>query len=141
MTEIKFFFNVEHKMAFACRLAKKAYDGGRKLVVYAPQESMADEFDRMLWSFSKHTFIPHVRASHPLSASTPIIVAHSEGDFSHSEALLNLGDAPPPFFSRFQALREIVLADEEDRARARVRAKYYRSRGFEVTHQDVAVNG
>lgn len=141
MTEIKFFFNVDDKMAFACRLAKKAYDGGRKLVVYAPTPAMADEFDRALWTFSQLSFVPHVKASHALAPETPIVIALDDVNLSHHEALLNLGDDPPPFFSRFDALREVVLADDDDRNRARERARFYKARGFAVTHQDVKVNG
>jgi hypothetical protein len=48
---------------------------------------------------------------------------------------------PPPFFSRFDALREVVLPDDDDRARARDRARFYKSRGFEVTHMDLKANG
>ena len=141
MTEIKFFFNVDSKMNFACKLAKKAYDDGRKLVVYAPTPALADEFDRTLWTFSRLSFVPHVKASHALAAETPIVIVHDDAGLSHHEALLNLGDNPPPFFSRFNALREVVLADEEDRSRARVRARFYKSRGFKVTHVDMKEHG
>lgn len=128
-------------MNFACKLAKKAYDGGRKLVVYAPSPALADEFDRALWTFSQLSFVPHVKASHALAAETPIVIAHDDSSLPHHEALLNLGNEPPAFFSRFEALRELVLADDEDRARARERARFYKSRGFDVTHMDVKVHG
>ena len=141
MTEIKFFFNVDNKMNFACKLAKKAFDGGRRLVVYAPTPALADEFDRALWTFSQLSFVPHVKAGHVLAAETPIIIAQDEGELPHHEALLNLGDEPPSFFSRFSALREVVRADDADRARGRERARFYKSRGFDVTHQDVKANG
>ena len=141
MTEIKFFFNVDNKMNFACKLAKKAYEGGRKLVVYAPTPELANDFDRALWTFSQLSFVPHVKANHALAAETPIVIAHDDSGLAHHEALLNLGDEPPPFFSRFDALREVVLADDEDRARARERAKFYKSRGFDVTHMDMKENG
>ena len=141
MTEIKFFFNVDNKMNFACKLAKKAYDGGRKLVVFAPTAALADEFDRTLWTFSQLSFVPHVKAGHALAADTPIVIAHDDAGLSHHEALLNLGDDPPPFFSRFNALREVVLADDDDRARARERARFYKARGFDVTHLDVRDHG
>ena len=138
MTEIKFFFNVDNKMAFACKLAKKAYDGGRKLVVYAPTPKLADDFDRLLWTFSQLSFVPHVKASHALAAETPIVIAHDDTGLAHHEALLNLGDEPPQFFSRFDQLREVVSTDEDDRGFARERLKFYKSRGFEIVHEDMA---
>ena len=138
MTEIKFFFNVDNKMAFACKLAKKAYDGGRKLVVYAPTPKLADDFDRLLWTFSQLSFVPHVKASHVLAAESPIVIAHDDSGLAHHEALLNLGNEPPHFFSRFDQLREVVSTDEDDRGFARERSKFYKSRGFEIVHEDMA---
>jgi DNA polymerase-3 subunit chi len=85
--------------------------------------------------------VPHVKAAHALAVQTPIVIASGETGLAHHEALLNLGDDPPPFFSRFNALRELVLADEIDRSRARDRARFYKSRGFEVTHTDVKDHG
>ena len=46
--------------------------------------------------------------------------------------LINLHAAPPPFFSRFERLAEIVGADEADAAAARERFRFYRERGYEL---------
>ena len=141
MTEIKFFFNVDNKLQFACKMAKRAYDDGRKLIVYTPSPKLADEFDRLLWTFSQLSFVPHVKASHPLAAETPIIIASDDSGLPHHEALLNIGDDPPPFFSRFDALREVVSSESEDRARARARLKFYKSRGFDIQTHDMLTHG
>lgn len=137
MTEVKVFYNVPDKLGFACRLAKRAVDEGKRLIVYAPDRDVADTFDRMLWTFQQLSFVPHVRAGHVLAGETPIVIADSETGLNHHEALLNLADDPPPFFSRFELLREIVSQDEADRAKARERARFYKSRGFEIAHQDM----
>lgn len=138
MTEVKFFFNVDSKLNFACRLAKKAFEEGRKLIVFAPSPSQAEEFDRLLWTFSQLSFIPHVRATHGLAGETPIIIATDDRALPHHEALLNLGDDPPPFFSRFEHLREIVSMDDSDRLKARDRLKFYKSRGFDIQNHDMS---
>ena len=139
MTEVKFFFNVDHKLNFACKLAKKAFEDGRKLVVYAPDAACASEFDRLLWTFSQLSFVPHVRAEHVLASATPIIIATNDQALPHHDALLNLGNEPPPFFSRFEHLREIVSMDDEDRGYARERLKFYKSRGFNILNHDMKV--
>ena len=141
MTEIKFFFNVDNKLNFACKMAKRAYDDGRKLIVYAPSPKLADEFDRLLWTFSQLSFVPHVRAGHPLAAETPIVIANDDSGLTHHDSLLNIGDDPPPFFSRFDALREVVSSNADDRARARERVRFYKSRGFDVQTKDMLANG
>ena len=141
MTEIKFFFNVDNKLQFACKMAKRAYEDGRKLIVYAPSPKLADEFDRLLWTFSQLSFVPHVKASHPLASETPIIIASDDSGLPHHEALLNIGDEPPPFFSRFDALREVVSSESDDRAHARERLKFYKSRGFDIQTLDMLAHG
>ena len=141
MTEIKFFFNVDNKLHFACRMAKRAYEDGRKLIVYAPSPKLADEFDRLLWTFSQLSVVPHVKANHPLAAETPIVIASDDSGLPHHEALLNIGDDPPPFFSRFDALREVVSGDADDRTRARERLKFYKLRGFDIQTHDMLTHG
>jgi DNA polymerase-3 subunit chi len=137
MTEVKFFFNVDNKLNFACKLAKRAFDEGKKLIVYAPDQRRAEEFDRLLWTFAQLSFVPHVRAEHALAAKTPIVIATGDTALPHHEALLNLDDVPPPFFSRFEHLREIVSTDDEDRHHARERTRFYKARGFEIQHIDM----
>lgn len=138
MTEVKFFYNVADKLHFACKLAKRAHDDNRKLMVFTPDAALAEEMDRMLWTFSPLSFVPHVRAGNALASQTAIVIAQDEIGLVHHEALLNLGDEPPTFFSRFEQLREIVSRDEQDKRLARERAKFYKSRGFEVTTLDMA---
>ena len=49
--------------------------------------------------------------------------------------LINLGLAPPPFFSRFERLAEIVGVDPADAEAGRERYRFYRERGYELrTH-------
>lgn len=143
MTEIKFFFNAPNKINSACQLAKRAYDGGKKLVLYAPDADVAAALNRALWTFSATSFLPHVFANSVHAAATPILIATEnspDASFPHMEALLSLSDEPPPFFSRFDFLREVVATDKEDRARARERLKFYKSRGFEINTLDLDSN-
>jgi DNA polymerase III subunit chi len=143
MTEIKFFFNAPNKITTACKLAKRAYDDGKKLVLYAPDADIAAALDRALWTTSATSFLPHVFADSPHAAATPILIATEnspDATFAHMEALLSLSDEPPPFFSRFDFLREVVSMDDDDRAKARERLKFYKSRGFEINTLDLLNN-
>jgi DNA polymerase III subunit chi len=141
MTEIKFFFNVDNKIPFACRLAKRAYEDGRKLIIYAASSKLTDEFDRLLWTLAPLSFVPHVKAAHPLATQTAIVLANDESGLTHHDSLINLGDDPPPFFSRFEALREVVSSHADDRDRARERLKFYKSRGFQIQTHDMLTHG
>jgi len=56
----------------------------------------------------------------------------------HHDVLINLQKDYPPFFSRFTRLIEIVGQDEEDKAHARLRYKFYRDRGYEMRSFDAS---
>jgi DNA polymerase III subunit chi len=53
--------------------------------------------------------------------------------------LINLHETPPPFFSRFERLAEIV--SEDGAAAARERFRFYRERGYELRTHNMAERG
>ena len=136
MTRVDFHFNAPGKLQYGSRLVRKIYRAGHKVVVYAQPETIA-ELDRMLWTFSALEFIPHVAADHQLAGRTPVLLASDVCDTSHAEVLVNLGATTPAFFSRFERLIEVVEANEDERASARERWRYYKDRGYAVQGHDL----
>jgi DNA polymerase-3 subunit chi len=118
-------------------LSAKAYNQGLKVFVHCPDPDTAHRFDRMLWTTPAIGFTPHCAPQHPLAPVTPVIVDHA-GEPPHDEVLLNLRTEWPSFFSRFQRLIEIVSVDDEDRAKARDRFRFYRDRGYEIRTHDLS---
>ena len=55
--------------------------------------------------------------------------------------LVNLHPAPPPFFSRFERLAEIVGTDADDAAAGRERWKFYKERGYELRPHNLSQRG
>jgi DNA polymerase-3 subunit chi len=51
---------------------------------------------------------------------------------------MNLSQIVPTRFFPFQSLIEVVGQDEDDRARARDRVKFYKDRGYEVRYFDLS---
>jgi len=135
MTRIDFYTNVESRERTACTIAAKALERGMRLLVLTADEAQSD---RLLWTFAQLSFLPHVRANHPLAAQTPVIVDHAFDPLPHDEVLLNLTDATPQVFSRFQRLVEIVSLDPDDRQRARGRWRFYSERGYPLASHDLA---
>lgn len=142
MTRIDFHFNAPSKLAYACRLARKARAAGNLLVFYSDDGSLLAALDRDLWTFSPLDFLPHCFANDPLAGVTPILLAGASKsgaeEFAHHDVLVNLDRAQPEFFSRFERLIEIVEADEEDRVAGRERWKFYKDRGYALTRHDLA---
>ncbi|MCX7274469.1 MAG: DNA polymerase III subunit chi [Burkholderiales bacterium] len=137
MTRIDFHFNAPDKLHYGCRLLRKIHRAGQRAVVYAPPVALS-ELDLELWAFSPTDFIPHVAAHDPLAGATPILLCSEPTDTPHSDVLVNLAPQTPSFFSRFERLIEVVGQDDQDRAAARERWRFYKERGYPLTSFDLA---
>lgn len=137
MSRIDFHSNVSNQLEYACRLARKAYGAGCKLVVRHQNQEQLAEFDRLLWAFSETDFLPHVASTHPLAAETAIVLSLETADqpvYPHNEILLNLSDQVPADFARFERLIEIVPKETEATEAGRTRYRYYQQQGLPLNH-------
>ncbi len=145
MTSIDFHFNTPDRLQYACRLARKITQSGSvspqtPLVVYCSNQNRLKQFDELLWAFSEKDFIAHAPFAEPAARKSPVVLVNQDERLENHHLLLNLDDRTPAFFSRFSRLFEVVSADEEDRAMARLRFSYYRDRGYPLTRHDLAQN-
>ena len=141
MTEVAFHFNAPDKVAYACRLLRKALGGGARLVVLGDDDTLA-LLDRALWNMAPHEFMAHCRGDAPgfVLEATPVVLAGSAQGMPHQQVLVNLGDAVPAGFGSYQRLIEVVGRDDaDDRQRARARWKHYADRGYAITRHDLAL--
>jgi DNA polymerase-3 subunit chi len=135
MTRIDFHSNVPDKIAYACRLTRKARSADCKIVILAKDAQQLAVLDEQLWVFSEHDFLPHVNLGDPLAAQTPILLTTDDAmEAPHHQILINLSDAPPGHFARFERMFEVVSSDETDKAAGRERYRYYQQRGYPLTH-------
>lgn len=144
MTEVAFHFNAPDKLAYACRLLRKAVAAGSRVVVTAPAEALA-RLDALLWTFSQTDFIAHVRqpAEAGLLAVTPVVLTDSPSAAAlpHRQVLLNLGEDMPAGFEQYQRVIEVVSLDDADRQLARGRWKQYTERGYDIVRHDLNLKG
>lgn len=139
MTEVAFHFNAPDKLAYACRLLRKAVAGGARVVVTAPAEALA-RLDTLLWTFSPTDFIAHVRqpAEPGALAASPVVLTEMPAQaLPHREVLLNLGGHLPAGFDQYQRVIEVVCLDDEDRQLARGRWKQYTELGYDIVRHDL----
>lgn len=138
MTRVFFYHGASNPIAAACALIGGAHAKGKPVLVYAPDEAVAQELDRALWTHPPLSFVPHCRADSPLAAETPILITGSLESPPQDERLLNLGREVPQGFSRFESLIEVVGQADDERLAARERVKHYRDRGYEVSFTDLS---
>ena len=139
MTEVAFHFNAPQKLAYACRLLRKAAASGAKVVVTG-EPQLLRELDVALWTFAPLEFVPHCYASSagaPVVAASPVVLADSTREAPHRQVLVNLGGPVPEGFEQFDRLIEVVTSDDEDRQQARARWKHYADRGYAITRHDL----
>ena len=139
MTELAFHFGAPDKLAYTCRLLRKAVGSGAKVVLLAEAETVA-QLDTDLWALSATEFVPHcvagagesVLGRSPLVlASDPLLVPNL------SEVLVNLTDTVPVGFERFERLIEVVSTDPADRDLARQRWRQYTELGYNIARHDL----
>jgi DNA polymerase III subunit chi len=141
MTEVAFHFNAPGKVAYACRLLRKAVGSGARVVVTAEPELLR-ELDQALWTFSALEFVPHCYGAAQGTAvleRSPVVLADNARLTPHQQVLVNLGRPVPEGFERFERLIEVVTLDEEDRLDARHRWKHYADRGYAIQRHDLAL--
>ena len=135
MTRIDFHTNIPDKLAYACRLVRKAYAAKAKVVVLVDSAAQAEALDAALWTVSDTDFIPHVPASDPLAAVTPVIVTFDEAvALPHHDMLVNLTRRTPLNLAQFARVFEIISLDEDDAAAGRQRYAAYKKQSYPLTH-------
>ena len=138
MTTIDFYTHCADRLEVASKLVAKAWAQHGSVRVLTPGEALTAELDARLWRLPPTGFLPHCRLASPLAPETPIVVDHALVHEGPAAVLINLHPSPPPFFSRFERLVEIVGAGEDDAAAGRERWRFYKERGYALRSHNLA---
>jgi DNA polymerase-3 subunit chi len=135
MTRIDFHTNVPDKVAYACRLVRKAYLAHNRIVLLAEDAAQMAELDRALWCFSASDFLPHALADHQLAADSAIVLTEDDAaPLPHHDILINLSQHQPRNPAQFQRVFEIVSQEQQDAAAGRQRYVAYKQQQYQPTH-------
>jgi DNA polymerase-3 subunit chi len=141
VTEVEFHTGVADSIGFACRLLRKAYRSGARVLVTAPP-AVLNRLDQQLWAFDERDFVPHVRVSGSatsVQARTPIWLVASADVLAGSASprlVVNLGADAPPDAATLDRLIEVVGADPEETQRGRERWRAYKAAGLQIVHHN-----
>lgn len=115
---VDFHTGLGDKLAYACRLLRKAQRSRARVVVTGDAAQLA-RLDQLLWTFDPGEFIPHARLRAgeqppPRLAPTPLWLAEQPADAGACDVLVNLGpgalgDAPLPA----RTIELVARADDE----------------------------
>ncbi len=139
MTEVAFHFGAPDRLAYTCRLLRKATATGARLLVRGHADELA-ALDSALWSVGASDFVSHCDAAAPeaMRSRSAVLLVEAQAELDTAfPVLVNLADDVPDGFERFQRVIEIVSNDEQDRNQARLRWKQYTGRGYTITRHDL----
>lgn len=143
MTEVAFHFGASDKLAYACRLLRKAAGTGARLTVVADAATL-NRLDADLWAVGATDFVSHCndRAPASMQQRSAVLLTQRLGAADASrQVLINLGAQVPAGFDAFQRVIEIVSADEDDRNLGRQRWKQYSQQGYTIQRHDLVAKG
>ncbi|MFY7866615.1 DNA polymerase III subunit chi [Roseateles sp.] len=142
MTELTFHTGVPDRLAYVCRLLRKAQLSGARVGVCG-SASVLQRLDLVLWEFEVCEFIPHLLLSpgpvdQALLEATPILLTSTIATLPHREVLLNLGLDLPEGFEQYQRVLEVVSKEPEQVQAGRRRYKHYEALGYPIQHHKVS---
>jgi len=120
------------RLRLACRIAEKAYLAKQKIVVWLDDAEALRRFDELLWTFGDGSFVPHDTFTQAgVACDAPVALTTTAPPDGHTDVLINLAGAVPPFFGKFARVAEFLDARPEVRAAGRERFKTYRAQAIE----------
>lgn len=143
MTEVAFHFGAPDKIAYACRLLRKAVSAGARLVVQTDGAD-CERLNAALWALLPTDFVAHcddATVGTSLTLSPIVLTARPQDFASGREVIVNLLNHVPDGFDQFQRVIEVVSHDETDRRMARIRWKQYSELGYVIGRHDLTLKG
>lgn len=121
---------------FACRLADKLWRQGLAVQVHLANADEANELDKLLWSFSAESFLPHHLQGDAVMDSHSVVLSWGPAAVL-APNLLNLGDGLPAAHERFETIAEFVLDENNAKAQSRELWNHYKQAGHELQHHRI----
>ena len=92
-------------------------------------------------TFNQSSFIPHGRLTqtHSEYSNFPVVIGDQQPPESWNDVLISLLDDAPPYYTKFQRVIETVDFNEQEKALARKRFKFYRLQGHEPSTHHVSL--
>jgi DNA polymerase-3 subunit chi len=141
MTRVDFYIlpdmDTDARDRFACRLANQAVADGQHVHVHVGDADAERDLDELMWAYPAHRFLPHAVSGDPQADRAPVFIGTDAPGPASDQLLINLSDAVPAFFGRFERVAEVIVQPQRNDGRDRY--KFYRDRGYPLYHHELDV--
>ena len=121
----------------ACRLAEQQSRQNQHVYIRLANAAQAEEMDRLLWSFSPESFVPHALTSATDARGVTLLLGWDAKPPEVSTCLLNLSGEAASIQGNISSVAEFVPNDQEAKAHSRVLWNTYKSQGHELNHHQL----
>jgi DNA polymerase III subunit chi len=143
MVEIGFYHLTRATLEEALpRLLERALAAGNRILLKAPSPAEVERLNKLLWTYSEGSFLPHGSAEDGAAADQPIYL--TAGDEIPNDAALGCqcGGAEIDGIERFKRILDLFEGgDEAALAAARERWRRYKAAGHALTYWQQNPNG
>ena len=139
VTAVAFHFGAPDKLAYACRLLRKAAATGARVMLVGKAQDL-QRLDTALWGVTPQDFVTHAQSEAKPAVrdrSSVLLGTTAFVGVNQPPILVNMADDIPDGFVQFDRVIEIVSTDEADRNLARLRWKHYAQLGIAITRHDL----
>ena len=145
MTDITFYTLTDTaqqaEVLFVVKLITKKLYPKHRIWVCAPQ-AVCERLSALLWTANDNqSFIAHALAGTPEALHSTIVLGAVESAITPNEqwhdVLINMSDTVPEYFSQFERCVEMVAGDENHKVLGRERFRFYKERGYTITHHKI----
>lgn len=119
---------------YAARLVMKAQTHGHRVLIALNSEEELNAMSTQLWAVTPDSFLAHNVIT---EVDCTIALTFNDECGEHFDILVNLSDAIPPYFTRFNRVFEVVSQSSHVLTSSRERYRYYQDRGYDMTRHDL----
>lgn len=129
----------DERLRLICQWTARFYEAGKLVAIHVADQQTAEKLDKLMWTFSDMTFIPHAiaqQATEPVLA--PILIYGGEEYVDPADVLFEGASGPPlSNFQDFQFIFDFAeIYDEQLRDVGRNRYSAYQDAGYKMRYVD-----
>ncbi|MFW2440773.1 MAG: DNA polymerase III subunit chi [Arenicellales bacterium] len=126
-------------LAYACRVARKAYKNSYRVYIRVENEQDLQQLDSLLWTFSELDFIPHASIAAECGQE-PVIIGMIDHEVGSDSLLINISTKMASNYSHYSRVIELISNDPEIKSAGRDRYRQYQQMNEKLNNHLVSVN-